>query len=378
MTTTSFYRRRCLRCFKPNLTCVCRTIPNIPNRTNIAIVQHPRERFHALGTARFALLGLNNVVHEVAHAGFLNDKPRSIHEGAWLLYPSANAVPIESLPASPSQLVVIDGTWHHAHTLVRDLGWLATMPRVAFVPTEPSRYRIRREPNRQSVSTIEAIVTALQVMEPETPGLDSLLQAFDHMIDSQISLRQRRPQTRRVNKSLRPVHVIPRVLKNQKPWIIAYAESVPTRQGRHLVQLCASNQGSYKTLELFIRPPEPVDPIYFRHMSLPADHWLEAIALDQLDKHWMRFCPEPLPILAWSPSTLKLLYAAGVAGADRCFSLKALYSNAFKRKPGTLETILERENLQTQVAPMAGRAARRLGRACTLAGFLEQKAARGC
>ena len=78
----------------------------------------------------------------------------------------------------PRQLVIIDGTWHHAKTIVRDMPALHYVPRYRIAPDEPSRYRIRREPSAMFLSTVEATVAALRVLEPQTRGLDQQLGAF--------------------------------------------------------------------------------------------------------------------------------------------------------------------------------------------------------
>ena len=48
----------CYECHKPRGLCVCGNIPRVDNRTSILVLQHPRERLHPIGTARFVRLGL--------------------------------------------------------------------------------------------------------------------------------------------------------------------------------------------------------------------------------------------------------------------------------------------------------------------------------
>ena len=76
--------------------------------------------------------------------------------------------------------------WAHAHSLYRDNAWLRDLPHYELTPTEPSRYRLRREPEFQCISTLESIIGALAIIEPETEGLSDLLGVFDSMIDDQI------------------------------------------------------------------------------------------------------------------------------------------------------------------------------------------------
>jgi DTW domain-containing protein YfiP len=55
---------------------------------------------------------------------------------------------------------------------------------VRLSTNEPSRYRgVRREPKADYVATVEAIVHALRILEPQTRGLDGLLRSFSAMIE---------------------------------------------------------------------------------------------------------------------------------------------------------------------------------------------------
>ena len=44
------FRRVCYRCHKAAIVCVCDGVERVLNRTGIVILQHPRERFHPIGT----------------------------------------------------------------------------------------------------------------------------------------------------------------------------------------------------------------------------------------------------------------------------------------------------------------------------------------
>jgi DTW domain-containing protein YfiP len=190
--------RRCWGCFKPRVLCVCARVPRIENRTEITILQHPRERFHPIGTARIAELGLlrgtilrpHSPVERSLAASFLPPP------GTGLLFPHRRARELAALEPDerPRGLIVLDGTWGQASKLYRENGWLAALPHYALSPSEPSRYRIRREPRPNFISTIEAVVAALRILEPATEGLDALLTAFDEMIDAQVVYAHRAPR----------------------------------------------------------------------------------------------------------------------------------------------------------------------------------------
>lgn len=73
-----------------------------------------------------------------------------------------DAMPIEGI-------VVLDGTWSQAKTLWWRNPWLLKHNRILLNPREPSIYgRIRKEPRKEYVSTLEAVADALVALgEPE-------------------------------------------------------------------------------------------------------------------------------------------------------------------------------------------------------------------
>ncbi|KAL3690027.1 hypothetical protein R1sor_016336 [Riccia sorocarpa] len=87
----------------------------------------------------------------------------------------------------PTQLIVLDGTWSKAKRLFYENPWLHNLPHYRLPPSKgSSRYGIiRKEPKPGCMSTIESIVMALEVLEPETEGLDKLLDVFDYMMEDQ-------------------------------------------------------------------------------------------------------------------------------------------------------------------------------------------------
>jgi hypothetical protein len=182
------HRPACYDCFKPKITCICATVERVANRTGIIILQHPRERFHAVGTTRIARLGLDQIRVESLTPWADGSAIRArLPEHTALLYPAPGARELHELPADerPRHLVVIDGTWFHAKKIYDAHAWLRPLPHLRLTPSAPSRYRIRREPKPWCMATIEAIVDALRIIEPQTRGLDGLLRCFTEMIDRQ-------------------------------------------------------------------------------------------------------------------------------------------------------------------------------------------------
>lgn len=182
-------RPQCPRCLRPATHCLCALIPSLDSRTRILLLQHPSEVNHALNTARLAALGLNNaqlVVGEVFDdLGTLLSPPGY---QARLLFPADDAEPLQTYTPSdqPLLLVVPDGTWRKARKLLHLNPLLAALPRVTLAGERVSRYRLRKAPGPGALSTVEAIVQALQVLEAPA-SFDALLKPFDALIEGQIA-----------------------------------------------------------------------------------------------------------------------------------------------------------------------------------------------
>jgi DTW domain-containing protein len=180
-------RLECYQCFKPQVACICGSIERVANQTGIIILQHPRERFHAIGTVRIARLALENVRVEACSPWVDSSAIRAqLPERTALLYPTIGARDLATLPVEeqPRHLVILDGTWFHAKKIYDAHHWLHALPHLRLTPSAPSRYRIRPQPQKSYVATLEAIVFALRIIEP-TAGLDGLLRSFAAMVDWQ-------------------------------------------------------------------------------------------------------------------------------------------------------------------------------------------------
>lgn len=182
-------RPQCSRCLRPITHCLCPLIPSLDSRTRVLLLQHPSEVNHALNTARLAALGLNNaqlVVGEVFEdlATLLNPPGYQ----ARLLFPAEDAQPLQGYTPGdqPLLLVVPDGTWRKARKLLHLNPLLSALPRVTLAEGGVSRYRLRKAPGPGALSTVEAIVQALQVLEAPT-SFEALLKPFDALIEGQIA-----------------------------------------------------------------------------------------------------------------------------------------------------------------------------------------------
>lgn len=183
-------RVECSHCTRPLERCLCALIPRLPSRSRILILQHPSEVKHALNTARLAALGLCNaelLVGEVfEELSVLLQQPGY---QACLLFPGDAALPAahfaQTQAGLPLLLVVPDGTWRKARKLLHLNPILAALPRLVLPQGLQSRYRLRKAPMPGALSTIEAIVSVLNIVEAPA-CFDELLRPFEALIAGQI------------------------------------------------------------------------------------------------------------------------------------------------------------------------------------------------
>ncbi|KQQ56888.1 hypothetical protein ASF84_06870 [Pseudomonas sp. Leaf127] len=179
----------CERCRRPASHCLCSLIPQLDSRTRVLVLQHPSEVDHALNTARLAALGLCNAQLEVGEVfgnlpGLLNQPGYQ----ARLLFPGEEAEVLTPGTGTtlPTLLVVPDGTWRKARKLLHLNPMLAALPRITLGQGAASRYRLRKAPGPEALSTLESIVQALNVLDAPC-DFNPLLRPFEALIEGQIA-----------------------------------------------------------------------------------------------------------------------------------------------------------------------------------------------
>lgn len=379
-------RPTCYTCFRPETLCVCGLLQPLPNRTRISIVQHPRERLHPLNTARIAEGSLRNVnVLRGSISGLVQQLESGIIDsGAMLLFPAPHATTLENLPPErrPTEIVVVDGTWHHAKVLLRDIPFLRTLSCVRFTPPKPSEYRIRREPRPEYLSTIESIAHVLSVLEPELDGLDSLGSVFREMIDRNLAARSVVPTGRYVRRRTRGYTFPDSLLAPAANVVLAYCEgaSLPsTIQRKHPLVAFLQKANTGEQLKLILRTP-----------TVPRLRLLEELGLTHaqlthaaVDSHTAqeqiaRFLQDAL-VVGWNGSTLGILSELG-SSPRQSLLLKGTYCDwrrSLGEHPsswGGMDEILSLRGVRW-VAPTGGRGERRLAQTAALWSFLRARAA---
>jgi DTW domain-containing protein YfiP len=197
----------CPDCHKPLPLCICDSITPIENRISLLILQHPQEQDRALGTARLTALHFKNAVLKIGLSWPSLSKAlgRPVHDPqhwAVLYLGSAKVADLDTdrdvvainrkgevednqraILKDIEGIVVLDGTWSQAKALWWRNAWMLKCQRVILGPAKPSLYgKLRREPRRDGLSTIEAAAMLLAALE-KRPDIETTLNAsFERML----------------------------------------------------------------------------------------------------------------------------------------------------------------------------------------------------
>lgn len=191
-------RHKCPACYRPPAYCYCSRIRQVVNSWPVFIMQDVREAKHPIGTARIAALSLSQAemvtldpdAPEQSRDLLTNLFSRPLNNPA-LIYPGDQARPVSNLNVVPSptdrarDLLFLDASWGRSVRMMKVFPALGALPLFALNELPASRYRIRRQPGVDALSTLEAIVWTLQQLEPSTDA-GSMLAIMDWMIGRQI------------------------------------------------------------------------------------------------------------------------------------------------------------------------------------------------
>jgi len=367
-------RAVCTRCKRPEIVCYCAHLTSIPTKTRVVLLQHPREEDMAIGTAHMASLCLpNSELHvgvrfegSAALERALSDPARP----AALLYPGEGAIDVlRDPPKGPITLVVVDGTWWQARKLVRTNATLAALPRYAFAAPKPSEYRIRKEPDVAYVSTIEALVHVLGVLEGDPARLEELLTPFRAMIDTQITFATTRRGARvRHGKGPSPEKrpPVPRALSEHPARVVCVTgeanawpyrdKGLRTSHREELVHWVAHRPATGETLDLILRPRNPLAPSTAAHIGLTEEALADGASLDDLFARWAAFVHENDVICSWGHYPVGIFERAGGTLPKTRIDLRQVARVLMKGRVGTMDAVLDK------LAVDAARAAHSLGR----------------
>ena len=197
----------CPQCHKPMPLCVCDGVTPIESRIQLLILQHPQEQDRTLGTARLTAMHFEKAVLKIGLSWPSLSKAlgRTVADPSrWavLYLGSAKAADLETtaevvainrkgelaegqraILRGIEGVVLLDGSWSQAKALWWRNPWMLKCQRVILNPAHPSRYgRLRREPRRDTLSTIEAVGLLIGSIEKRPDIAATLNASFERML----------------------------------------------------------------------------------------------------------------------------------------------------------------------------------------------------
>lgn len=198
-------RHVCYTCRQAGFGCFCEFVVPFDSGIHFVILIHPIEVKRRIATGRMAHLCLKGSTLIEGTEFSQNRKVREIvldkRNHCVVLYPGRRSVNLSLLsdegraslvPAGKKLVVfVIDGTWNTAGRMIRS-DCLRELPTISFEPGLKSRFRVRKQPAPECLSTIEAIHHTLDLLQgradnsPDVREHDNLLTVFDQMVEFQL------------------------------------------------------------------------------------------------------------------------------------------------------------------------------------------------
>ena len=376
------YRASCPNCRRALVTCLCDRITVLPTRTRILLLQHPRERRVAIGTARMAHLALPNSRLRVG-VDFAED-PEVLaalaqSPATYVLFPGFEASPVEQLPRDRAiTLIVLDGTWWQARKLLKLNPAIAALPRVAFLPRQPSAYLIRREPADFCVSTIEALAAVLRGLEPEGDRFGRLLDPFHAMVERQLWFQAEVGSSRHHfsrRRGVSPRNALAARLAADWCRIVcvhgeanAWPRHHPAREAPETIHWVAHRPATAETFEAVMAPRQVLAEGTSDHVELSPGRLRAGGSVEQWHDAWKRFTRPDDILVMWGTYYRDLALADGLPLSVPSMNLRIEASRVLRRRFGTVEASLSSLGAKPTPLALSGRGGRRLS---ALVGALE-------
>lgn len=188
----------CFKCNRPQTSCMCEYITPIETNTKFVIIMHPKEhRKIKNGTGKFTHLSLKNS-EIIIGIDFTNHK--RVNEliknyNCYVLYPDEKAIKLNTQTLSTKKdnlLFIIDSTWPLSRRILKESKNLALLPKVSFESTRESDFKIKTQPKKYCLSTIEStkeIISLLNNHSLENVNEDNLklfIKPFEKMVEYQV------------------------------------------------------------------------------------------------------------------------------------------------------------------------------------------------
>ncbi len=190
-------RSTCPKCEYILERCLCAHLCELISPIPIIILRDPKEKKHALGTAKILQLCLKNLTlidtdEPDQCEQFIN--LLSKFKNPILIYPFEFSNLLTTNPNSQKEIdcmIFLDGTWKKTNRLFFRSNKLQAIPRYHLdLNNFKTNYRLRKSAKENSLSTIEAVELALSTIYQT--DFSELNKTFEIFIDKQIELMNKK------------------------------------------------------------------------------------------------------------------------------------------------------------------------------------------
>ena len=196
----------CQRCSREPRYCVCEFTEPLRVKTKVLILQHPQEPGVDIGTVPIirSLLPKAVIRTGLSWANLKKALGEEASPQAWgvlylgsvhveelakdreLFVVDKKGTPIQDQDAALSKLegiVLLDGTWSQAKTLWWRNAWLLKLRRLVIRSSRHSLYdRIRKEPRKGYLSTLETTGEVLRILERRDDILPAITKPLEELV----------------------------------------------------------------------------------------------------------------------------------------------------------------------------------------------------
>jgi DTW domain-containing protein YfiP len=177
-------------------------------KTKFVIVSHPKEARRKTSTGRMLHRSLKKSVFinrtDLDECTEFRNLISDENYQTVLLYPSADAVVYDFKSEKKQslkpqllngsemklQIILIDSTWHQAKKIYRDSKLLQRLSSFSLLPDRKSQFKIRTQPNKECLSTIECAHLIIEALgEATEKELQQVIQPFNMMVKQQVDFQ---------------------------------------------------------------------------------------------------------------------------------------------------------------------------------------------
>lgn len=159
--------------------CLCDSMPRVELETRVLLVQNDHERTKPTNTGRLAhlMLGNSRLLRYAVRGQDFDPSPLQEPDTDYFLIfhregesEELSATHCRPAPGRRAALVFLDGTWAQCSRMSHRVPGLEAMNMLSLPPGPPSPWQVRAETHPDRMSTLEAIIRALEIAEGPAPA----------------------------------------------------------------------------------------------------------------------------------------------------------------------------------------------------------------